>query len=53
MVAVVDPASSWSAKWLHLRNAVPGCYALSAANEVPPHIEDILDNRGVKWRRAD
>ena len=29
MVAVIDPATSWSAKWQHLRKSAPGCYALS------------------------
>ncbi|PSC73674.1 transcription elongation factor SPT4-like protein 2-like [Micractinium conductrix] len=53
MVSVVDPTSSWCAKWLHLRKAVPGCYALSVSAELPQHIEDILDNRGIKWRQPD
>ena len=87
MVAVIDPATSWSAKWQHLRKSAPGCYALSvevgaqgrvrrcppappppphhlrpAAHALPPgppalqtdlpqHIEDLLDDKGIKLRR--
>jgi transcription elongation factor SPT4 len=51
MIAVVDPASSWSAKWLHLRTKVPGCYALAVNSEPPPHIEEIMESNGVKLRR--
>ncbi|KAI3425004.1 hypothetical protein D9Q98_008385 [Chlorella vulgaris] len=53
MVSVVDPKSSWCAKWLHLKNFVPGCYALSVQTDLPQHIEDILENRGIKWRLPD
>lgn len=35
------------------RKFVPGCYALSVSAELPQHIEDILDNRGIKWRLPD
>lgn len=35
------------------RKFVPGCYALSVQAELPQHIEDILDNRGIKWRLPD
>ena len=39
MVAVVDPKTSWCAKWTHLRHFVPGCYALAAPTALPQHIE--------------
>ena len=32
------------------RKFVPGCYALGVNAELPQHIEDILDSRGIKWR---
>ena len=51
MVAVVDPKTSWCAKWTHLRKFVPGCYALAAPTELPQHIEDILDTHGIKWHK--
>ena len=35
------------------RKFVPGCYALSVQGDLPQHIEDILDNRGIKWRLPD
>lgn len=53
MVSVIDPKTSWCAKWLHIKKFVPGCYALSVQAELPQHIEDILENRGIKWRLAE
>lgn len=52
LVSIVDPKSSWCAKWLHHRKHVPGCYALSVeVDQLPQHIEDILADQGIKWRR--
>lgn len=48
LLTVIDPATSWSAKWLHLKKRTPGCYALAVNADVPQHIEDILDAEGIK-----
>lgn len=49
---MIDPKASWAAKWLHHRNHVPGCYAISVdVDQLPQNIEDILADHGVKWRR--
>ena len=53
MIALMDPKTSWCSKWLHLRKHVPGCYALWVHQELPQHIEDILENEGVKWKRPE
>lgn len=50
MLAVVDPEGSWTSKWTHHRKHVPGCYALSVESSLQPHIEEILENHGVKVR---
>ncbi|KAL6770937.1 hypothetical protein ACKKBF_B33290 [Auxenochlorella protothecoides x Auxenochlorella symbiontica] len=52
LTSVVDPQSSWVSKWLHHKNHVPGCYALSVdVQQLPQHIEDIMSDNGVKWKR--
>ncbi|KAK9835377.1 hypothetical protein WJX81_005817 [Elliptochloris bilobata] len=52
MVAVLDPTSSWAAKWLHVGKRMPGCYALRVQADLPQHIEDILDNNNITWHRT-
>lgn len=50
LLAVVDPEGSWTSKWTHHRKHVPGCYALSVDSALQPHIQEILENHGVKVR---
>jgi len=53
IVAVVDPTTSWAARWLHHRKHVPGCYALKVQAELPAHVHDILDHHGIVLRQDD
>ena len=47
--SVIDPNSSWAAKWLRLAKSVPGCYALEVNDEVPEgivqEIEEHMERR--------
>ena len=53
MLAVMDPATSWSAKWSHHRNHAPGCYALAVQAELPQNIVELLESHGVTVREDD
>eukprot|EP00884_Botryococcus_braunii_P014732 jgi/Botrbrau1/2325/Bobra.39_1s0014.1 len=50
-VAVMDPTASWAAKWLHISKFVPGCYALEVQQDLPQHIEDLLENNNITWHK--
>ncbi|KAK9789547.1 hypothetical protein WJX73_005977 [Symbiochloris irregularis] len=42
IITVINPASSWAAKWLHMGHSTPGCYALSVRGDLTQEIEDVL-----------
>ena len=50
VVSVIDPKSSWTAKWLRLGKMVPGCYALEINDDMPEgsqaEIEERMEGRG-------
>jgi hypothetical protein len=48
--AIVDPAESWIAKWLQLRNAKPGVYASEVHGTLPPDAQAMCEAKGYKWR---
>ncbi|GMH78571.1 hypothetical protein TrVE_jg1841 [Triparma verrucosa] len=50
ITSIIDPNESWMAKWLGLRKALPGCYAMTITGTFPPEIEHVLTERGEKWR---
>ena len=43
--AVIDPKSSWTAKWLRLGKLVPGCYALEINDDVPDAVATEIEER--------
>ena len=53
MLAVIDPSTSWAAKWNHHRTHVPGCYALAVQAELPEEILEILERNGITLREDD
>lgn len=48
MVAVIDPTTSWAAKWTHHKKHVPGCYALAVQSNLPQYISEILESNGIQ-----
>jgi transcription elongation factor SPT4 len=48
--AVMDPQSSWAAKWIRVELYVPGVYAIEVTGQFDRDIEEELENRGVRWR---
>ena len=47
VVSVIDPKSSWTAKWLRLGKMVPGCYALEINDDIP---EDQCGRSRSAWK---
>ena len=45
VVSVIDPKSSWTAKWLRLGKMVPGCYALEINDDMPEGIQAEIEER--------
>ena len=48
--AVMDPRTSWAAKWIRVDNYLPGVYAINVTGQFDRDIEEELENRGVRWR---
>lgn len=51
MIAVVEPANSWAAKWNHVNKFVPGCYALALTTEIPTHVVEVLEDNNIHWHK--
>ncbi|WIA11853.1 hypothetical protein OEZ86_002841 [Tetradesmus obliquus] len=51
LMTLMEPPTSWVAKWTHTSKCVPGCYALSINEEMPRRLQESLENRGVRMRR--
>mmetsp|Transcript_15565 Transcript_15565/g.46980 ORF Transcript_15565/g.46980 Transcript_15565/m.46980 type:complete len:117 (-) Transcript_15565:5235-5585(-) len=47
LTAIMEPNSSWAAKWQHLTKKAPGVYALSIQGKMPLHVEDALKEARV------
>jgi len=53
LIAVVDPESSWVAKWQRTSKYVRGLYAIRVRGRVPEDVEHELENRGIRYRPRD
>lgn len=51
LLTVMDPASSWAAKWQHLNKKAAGAYALSIQGEPPQYVEDLMEDNGIALQR--
>lgn len=50
IISVVDPKTSWCAKWMRLTEAKPGCYAMQVDGELPIEIQEMMQDRGIRTR---
>ncbi|KAI6046524.1 Spt4/RpoE2 zinc finger-domain-containing protein [Pisolithus marmoratus] len=53
IIAVIDPESSWVARWQRTSKYVRGMYAVRVKGRVPDDVEVELENRGIKYRSRD
>eukprot|EP00879_Flechtneria_rotunda_P018410 GHRR01019312.1.p2 GENE.GHRR01019312.1~~GHRR01019312.1.p2 ORF type:complete len:134 (+),score=36.70 GHRR01019312.1:1776-2177(+) len=51
LMTLMEPPSSWVAKWTHTAKFVPGCYALTINDEMPRRLQESLENRGMRAHR--
>ena len=42
------PNESWVARWKGLTKYHPGCYALRVHGDIPPHILEELEEKGIR-----
>ncbi|KII96066.1 hypothetical protein PLICRDRAFT_170646 [Plicaturopsis crispa FD-325 SS-3] len=53
IIAVVDPETSWVARWQRTSKYVRGMYAVRVKGRVPEDVEAELEARGIKYRPRD
>jgi transcription elongation factor SPT4 len=53
MVAMMQPNSSWVARYQAIGNFVPGCYALRVRGELPSQYQFTLEDNGIRYRSLD
>jgi transcription elongation factor SPT4 len=52
-IAVIDPETSWVARWQRTSKYVRGIYAIRVSGRIPDDVEAELYNRGIKYRPRD
>ncbi|KAA1465914.1 transcription initiation Spt4 [Dentipellis sp. KUC8613] len=53
VIAVIDPESSWVARWQRTSKYVRGMYAVRVKGRIPDDVEAELESRGIKYRPRD
>ncbi|EIN10146.1 transcription initiation protein spt4 [Punctularia strigosozonata HHB-11173 SS5] len=53
VIAVIDPETSWVAKWQRTSKYVRGMYAVRVKGRVPEDVEAELEARGIRYRPRD
>ncbi|KIY72561.1 transcription initiation protein spt4 [Cylindrobasidium torrendii FP15055 ss-10] len=52
-IAVMEPETSWVAKWQRTRDYHRGVYAARVKGRLPEEIEDIITQKGFTYRPRD
>ncbi|TFY64315.1 hypothetical protein EVG20_g5989 [Dentipellis fragilis] len=53
VIAVIDPETSWVARWQRTSKYVRGMYAVRVKGRIPDDVEAELESRGIKYRPRD
>lgn len=53
MIAMMDPADSWVARWQNIDNNVRGMYAISVSGDLPEYIKRIMRTRGIRYKNRN
>ncbi|KAL7418368.1 transcription elongation factor spt4 [Cryptotrichosporon argae] len=53
MIAMMDPAESWVARWQRIDKKVPGFYAVRVTGRPPQDVVDSIEARGGVYRPRD
>ncbi|ETW84402.1 hypothetical protein HETIRDRAFT_123985 [Heterobasidion irregulare TC 32-1] len=53
IIAVIDPETSWVARWQRTSKYVRGIYAVRVKGRIPEDVEAELESRGIKYRPRD
>ncbi|KAJ7122936.1 transcription elongation factor SPT4 [Mycena epipterygia] len=53
VIAVIDPETSWVAKWQRTSKYVRGMYAIRVRGRIPEDVEHELENRDIRYRPRD
>ncbi|KAI5119749.1 hypothetical protein M0805_004081 [Coniferiporia weirii] len=53
VVAVIDPETSWVARWQRTSKYVRGMYAVRVKGRIPDDVEQELNDRGIRYRPRD
>jgi transcription elongation factor SPT4 len=52
-LAVLQPTSSWVAKWQRISTKLPGCYAVVVHGRLSSDVVGLLHERGVEYHALD
>jgi transcription elongation factor SPT4 len=52
-LAVMQPTSSWVAKWQRISTKLPGCYAVVVHGRLSNDMVDMLHDRGIEYHPLD
>ncbi|TCD69178.1 transcription elongation factor spt4 [Steccherinum ochraceum] len=53
IISVIDPETSWVARWQRTAKYVRGMYAVRVKGHIPEDVEAELESRGIKYRPRD
>lgn len=50
---MMQPTSSWVARWQRVDKFVPGLYAMRVGGQLPEEFMEMLADRGIDYRPRD
>ncbi|KAI0699801.1 transcription initiation protein spt4 [Cytidiella melzeri] len=53
IISVIDPETSWVARWQRTSKYCRGMYAVRVKGRIPEDVEAELESRGIKYRPRD